>query len=97
MKFKEKRTINAYDLRGFCIRHNLYTNGSCEEYDALLFKGKLAQKFAKQQNITTNDIYNIAMDIVKHSDQNDADFFLDIENTMFYIAKDICVTHFDII
>lgn len=97
MKFTEKRTINAYDLRNFCIEWNLYTNGSNEEYEKLLFDNKIARKFAKQQNITINDIYSIALDIIAHSEQAETDLFLEIENVMHYIVNDICKTHFEVV
>lgn len=97
MKIKETRRINAYDLRNFCIKYNLYTSGNNADYENLLFgNNRIARKFAKQENITANDIFEIAKNIVEHSNEKHAKFYLDIENCMCYLA-DICITNFEII
>ena len=62
MKYKEIRTLTAYNLRELCIRQNWYTYGDNAEYEHLLYD--LA---ANKPNLTTEDIIEIAEDIAAHS------------------------------
>ena len=84
--YSEVRKISADNLRGLCIRQNWYTNGDNEEYGHLLFD--LA---ANKDNVTTDDIVEIAQDIIDHS-KTDYDFesiayaVLQITNT--YLERD---------
>lgn len=65
-RYKEIRTLTAYNLRELCIRQNWYTCGDNDEYEHLLYD--LA---ANKPNLTTEDIIEIAEDIVAHSDPRD--------------------------
>lgn len=62
MKYKEIRTLTAYNLRELCIRQSWYTYGDNAEYEHLLYD--LA---ASKPHLTTEDIIEIAEDIVAHS------------------------------
>lgn len=78
MKFTETRTLSMSDLRNLCIKNNWYTNGNNDEYNELLTS-------VKNKNITTNDIIDIANDIINHSDLN---FTIEtLENVCFEILE----------
>lgn len=66
MKYKETRTLSAEDLRNLCIKNHWYTKGTCEEYSHLLYD--LAEN---KEHLTTDDIIEIAEDIVAHSEIDD--------------------------
>ena len=61
-RYKEVRTLTAYNLRELCIRQNWYTCGDNAEYEHLLYD--LA---ASKSHLTTEDIIEIAEDIAAHS------------------------------
>jgi len=58
--YKEVRQLGSSDLRALCIAENWYTGGTNEEYSNLM-------QMAKKENITTDDIVEIATDIYEHS------------------------------
>lgn len=60
--YKEIRQINADSLRRLCISKCWYTGGDNAAYNHLLHD--LA---ADKENITTEDIVEIAQDIMEHS------------------------------
>lgn len=59
-QYKETRKMTAYDLRRVCIEYNLFTHGTNEEYEKFL-------AMADVENITTDDLVNMAKEIEKHS------------------------------
>lgn len=61
-EYREVRRIFAEDLRELCIRKNWYTRGDSKAYSHLL--NELAHE---KENITTDDIVEIAQDILEHS------------------------------
>ena len=82
--YREIRKIYADSLRNLCIAKNWYTRGNNEEYGHLLYdmaEGK--------ENITTDDIVEIAQDITEHSDTDQ-----EITSICFDIAR-IAVTFFE--
>ena len=81
--YKETRMMSSEDLRNLCIRQNWFTRGTNEEYDKLL-------AMTKKENITTDDIVEMATLIVEHSVEQ----FELFTTIMFYLAQ-ICSTHFD--
>lgn len=66
--YKEVRKMLGYDLRSLCIEKNWYTSGNNEEYSRLLNRADSAE------NITTDDIVEIAADIIEHSDMSVDEF-----------------------
>ncbi|WP_298029639.1 hypothetical protein [uncultured Dysosmobacter sp.] len=64
--YKEIRRLSAYDLRALCITQNWYTRGTQQEYSHLLYD--LA---AHKSHLTTQDIIEIAQDILTHSELPD--------------------------
>ena len=80
--YEETRKISYDSLRGLCIANDWYSNGSNEEYDNLL------ESAAGIDNITCDDLVEIATDIKSHSD---TDF--DIE-TIMYLINHICNVYF---
>ena len=65
-RYKEIRTLTAYNLRALCIRQNWYTRGDNAEYEHLLYD--LA---GGKPHLTTEDIIEIAEDIAAHSAPSD--------------------------
>jgi hypothetical protein len=81
---KETRKISMSDVRTECIKNNWYTNGDCEAYDNMLtFVNSL-------EHATTNDLEKIATDIKEHSTTD-----CEIEDIMFGLANDCCITVFE--
>lgn len=62
MKFTEIRTIGASDIRKLCIKNDWYTRGTNTQYEHLLYD--LGEW---KDNLTTEDIVEIAEDIIAHS------------------------------
>lgn len=58
--YKEVRQLSACDLRALCISEDWYENGTNEEYANLM-------QMTNKDNITTDDIVEIATDIYEHS------------------------------
>lgn len=58
--YKEIRKLSADALRSLCIRNNWYTMGDNKEYEYLL-------SMCDNENITTDNIVEIATDIMEHS------------------------------
>lgn len=78
-EYKEIRKISASSLRALCIKNDWYTAGDNDEYGHLLYD--LAND---KENLTTEDIIEIAADIMAHSDLGD-DYT--IESVAFEVAR----------
>lgn len=85
MDMKFEHTIDMVDVRQFCINHNLYTCGDCEEYDTML-------NSVEAKPCTPRHIIEIAKDIVNHSDEHDSDIDLSLGNVAFYLCEDVMHT-----
>lgn len=83
--YKEVRRLTSIELRSLCIEENWYTKGTIEEYNNLLCK------VANIKNVTTDDIVEIAQDIVDHSKIHPDMEFTDV---MFAISEK-CYTYFE--
>lgn len=90
MKYIEKRTLTAYNLRKCCIENGWYTCGTVEEYQTL-FDRLPYDEYGDPEHITTEKIAELAEDIRKHSERLN----YGMTATMFEIAK-WCDTHFGI-
>lgn len=77
--YREIRVISATALRQLCIDKNWYTLGDNYEYAHLLFD--LAQY---KKNLTTDDIIEIAENIMEHSE---LDYDVSIESIAFEVAR----------
>ena len=89
MKFTETRTMSASKLRALCIKHDWYTCGDNEEYSRLF--DRLTDCCGFPENLTTEKLVEIAVDIWEHSDITD----YTIETVLFELAR-ACFTYFDI-
>lgn len=58
--YKEVRTLTKTELRALCIKEDWYGHGTNEEYAHLL-------SMTEKDNITTDDIVEMASDIIEHS------------------------------
>lgn len=83
-EYREVRRILAEDLRELCIRNNWYTRGDCKAYSHLL--NELAHE---KENITTDDIVEIAQDILEHSNTDQ-----ELTSICFDVAR-IAVSFFE--
>lgn len=79
----EEKVINANSVRNCCIKHNLYTMGTCRDYDFML-------NFIDVQGYSLKNLFKIAEDICKHSEDQT------VENVMFLLGKDAVTTFFHI-
>lgn len=82
--YKEVRQLGASNLRSLCIKNDWYTCGTNAEYEKVL-------EMANKENITTDDIVEIATDIYEHSSNIQFDEFTSV---MFEIG-DACHTFFE--
>lgn len=89
MKFKETRTLAADKLRSLCIKNNWYTCGTNEEYSRLF--DRLTDCCGYPENLTTEKLAEIAIDIWEHSRITD----YTIETVLFELARN-CYTYFDL-
>lgn len=58
---KKTRKLYSEDLRQLCIKHKWYTKGTNAEYCSLL------NSVDEIENVTTNEIINIAENILRYS------------------------------
>lgn len=77
--YTEERKMFADDLRRLCIRNNWFTRGNNDEYNTFL-------NMAKKENITTDDIVELAEQIIEHSNLAEGET---MTNIMFELAS-IC-------
>ena len=59
--YREVRRLGSMELRSLCIKEDWYTGGTNEEYAVLM-------DMANRENITTDDIVEMATDIYEHSE-----------------------------
>ena len=81
--YKEVRKLGADNLRALCIKRYWYGLGNTEEYGRLL-------TMANKDNITTDDIVEMATDIMEHTPLP-LDEFLDVCNAIAFK----CYTYFE--
>lgn len=82
-KYKEIRVLHWDDLRKLCINKHWYTAGNSTAYENMLAK-------CEKDNITTDDIVEIAQDIMEHTTGEERE----LEGFCFEIAK-VCNTFFE--
>lgn len=94
MKITRTQHLSSDNVRRMCIRENLYTMGTNEQYAHLLMDMIGLEGLC---NPTDMDIYNIAVDIAMHSRRNSYVSELEfIENIMYLVGQCITMT-FEII
>ena len=77
------RRWSAESIRNTCIRHGLYTRGTCEEYDRVL-------DWVSRINPSLENMVEIAVDIVNHSEDRT------IEDVMAILENEAVRTSFEI-
>lgn len=87
MKIRTNQTWSKGKIRGLCIKENWYTMGDNEEYMAMW-------DFVGSHKPTPNNVYKVALDIMKHSDVEQSDEYL--ENIMFLISESCIMTFYEI-
>ena len=91
--YREVRTLTSTDLRKLCIRHDWYTDGTIEEYANLM-------RMTEKETITTDDIVEIATDIIEHSQTAKANFEKasggeDFYTYVMFMIGEECYTYFE--
>ena len=93
--YREVRKLHSTNLRALCIREDWYTGGTNEEY-AKMFE------MADKDNITTDDIIEIATEIVENSVtaveklKRDAGLsFGEVYTHFMYLIAEACITYFE--
>lgn len=88
---KETRSWDSCRVRNMCIKNNYYTRGDCEAYGKML-------EFVDKNRPTTSTIYDVACDIVKHSDLDkyNCDEKELIQAVMYDLANTVVKSHFEI-
>ena len=85
MKYTERRTMTAYNLRSLCIKKNWYTRGDVEQYSNML---NMLTDNRLPAKMTTERLAQIAADILAHSDADDcSDGHLEMTSIMYDLAK----------
>ena len=69
MTYIETRTLSATKLRALCIKHDWYTCGTNDEYEALF--NRLYDEAGCPVNLTAQKLAGIAEDIMVHSEIRD--------------------------
>ncbi|MDE7242418.1 MAG: hypothetical protein K2O18_00300 [Oscillospiraceae bacterium] len=77
--YKEIRKIPLDSLRRLCIEQRWYTCGSNRDYDHLMY-----EMVGQKENLTTEDMAAIALDIIGHSSNLDTD---DFEQVVFELTR----------
>ena len=80
MNIKTTKTWSSWDVRNMCVRENFYTCGNNEDYS------KMLDYVNEHKNPEDMDIYIVAKDILKHTDEN---LCQTMENIMFILANDV--------
>ena len=83
-RYREVRQINKDDLRRLCISKRWYTGGDNAAYNHLLY-----DLTGDKENITTDDIVEIALDIMEHSNTDQ-----ELTSICFDVAR-IATTFFE--
>lgn len=92
--YREVRRLTRTDLRALCIRENWYTGGTNAEYYNLMCK------VDNMYNVSTDDIVEIATDIIEHSETAKADFEEatggeDFYTHVMFLVAEKCYTFFE--
>ncbi|MCD7843628.1 MAG: hypothetical protein LUG17_03265 [Clostridiales bacterium] len=82
-EIKEFKDWSVDDVREACIKNDLYTCGSIEDYEHML-------DWVNRLYPNTENLYFIAQDIVKHSEDQT------VSNVMFILANQTVTTIFQV-
>lgn len=83
-RIKEKRYMDAEDLRRLCISHGWFTRANNAQYAKFLRMsgdGRL-----KRKNITTKTLYAMALKVMEYSDPETYEI-LEVTGIMFSLAQ----------
>lgn len=83
MNIKEVNHIDNYSVMRACIKNDLYTCGSAEDYTEMLNKAAFS-------DYSLGLLYELAEDICKHSEDQT------ITNTMFILKNEAVTTTYEI-
>ena len=89
MRIKEKRYMDAEDLRRRCISHGWFTRANNAQYAKFLRMSGDGRK-----NITTKTLYAMALKVMEYSDPETYEI-LEVTGIMFCLGE-ICCTCFSV-
>lgn len=84
MRIKEKRYMDAEDLRRRCISHGWFTRANNAQYAKFLRMSGDGRK-----NITTKTLYAMAFKVMEYSDPETYEL-LEVTGIMFSLAQTCC-------
>lgn len=84
IEITEEKVIDANSVRMCCIKHKLYTKGTCVDYKFML-------NFVANQEYSLKNLFMIANDINEHSE------YQTVENIMFLLGEEAIKTFYHII
>lgn len=80
------RKLSLERIRGVCVRYNLYTEGTDEEYSDMFGMASAAR--------TDTDVLKVVQDIWEHSDKDELlREGLTIKSLAWYLFNECVVTH----
>ena len=83
IKITENNHIDNYSIMQACIRNDLYTRGSAEDYTKMLNKAAFTA-------YSIELLYDLAVDICKHSEDQT------VTNIMFILKNEAVTTGYEI-
>ena len=89
-KIIERRCMQVCRLRSYCIKHDYFTCGTNEEYEAMF---DLIRE-GRGHGMTTETLYQVAKAIYDHSDWTHWDD-VDVTDIMAGLARDVCEYYFE--
>ena len=75
--YKVIRRLSSDALRTLCLERAWFTEGDNEEYNKMLANGQ-------KEDITSDDIVEIANDIIEHTDELSMSNFTDVCNAILF-------------
>lgn len=83
-KIYEDKKWDSFDVQRVCIKHELYTRGTNDDFRKML-------DFVHKKNPTTRNIYLVAKDIWEHSKTDST-----IGHIMFLLSRDAVYCFYEI-
>ena len=86
-KIIEHRCMQVCRLRSYCIKHDYFTRGTNEEYEAMF-------NLIRGWDVSLDTLVQVAYAIYDHSDWSGYDD-VQVTDVMADLARDVCEYHFE--
>ena len=89
-KIIEHRCMQVCRLRSYCIKHDYFTRGTNEEYEAMfnLIRG------GRGWDVSLGTLFRVADAIYEHTDWSGCDD-VQVTDVMAGLARDVCEYHYE--